>query len=189
MPASWEGSLVRGTQAHLRSSDIWQFSRLWPCDQLSGRHGDLLSLVKGKSVPPKFLFQRPPCYRAYSLSSVSSGQPPWSDPGTLVPRGQLLTASLSFLPPDRSAFSLLGFLGLDPLSFLRSQPASTWASAIPCSVGEPFPQRNLAWGEVGKTASTSCVAGNPQSYRRNPVCTWDLLPDYRKRPRRLLQAS
>ena len=59
LPASWEGSLVRGTQAHLRSSDIWQFSRLWPCDQLSGRHGDLLSLVKGKSVPPKFLFQRP----------------------------------------------------------------------------------------------------------------------------------
>lgn len=59
LPASWEGSLVRGTQAHLRSSDIWQFSRLWPCDQLSGRHGDLLSLVKGKSMPPKFLFQRP----------------------------------------------------------------------------------------------------------------------------------
>lgn len=145
LPASCEGSLVRGTQAHLRISDIGGSAGHGHVTSCQGDR-DFLSLVTGKSVPPKFFFQRP-------FASEPTALPPFpqdSLPGLTRalwfpgPRGQLLTALLSFLPPDHSALSRLGFLGLDPLSLLRSQPVSTWAPAIPCSVGEPLPQRNLA---------------------------------------------
>lgn len=107
------GEPGQGDSSPLEELDIWQFSRLWPCDQRSGTW-DLLSLVKGKSVPPKFLFQRPLATEPTAFPSASQDSL-WSDPGTLSAKGSAAYRPRFLPPPDRSAFSLLGFLGLDPL--------------------------------------------------------------------------
>lgn len=163
LPASWEGSLVRGPQAHLRSSDIQRFSRPWPCDQLSGRHGDLLSLVKGKSVPPKFFFQRP-------LASQPTALPPFPQDSLPGLTRTLWCPGVSCSPP-RFPSSLLTVQHLAVLASWGWILSPSSDPSLPVAGHLPFPAQ---W-ENPFPKGTWCGGrwGGQQVHPVYILCSWE----------------